>query len=152
MRPPRPGLEFKGGAQVYCTAIVNYLAARASAPVPWTIHDTERGAKNIRVGNAPAWMVQKVIERGEQFEALSFPDTNVLDNRCVPGKRVSIANEKNLTETTGRPVRLDEGWVGSAVRANQALIDRQKLRGRRSRSVESSQWDSLRVKHFLNLL
>src|SRR6266536_2438910 len=142
MRPPRPKLEFKGGAQVYCAAIVEYLAAGASAPVTWTIHYTKRGAKSIRVGNAPAWMVQKVIERGEQLEALSFHDANVLDNRHVPRKRVSIANEKNLTETAGRPVGHDERRIGSAVRTDETLIDRQKLRGRRSGSVESGQRDS----------
>src|SRR4030095_7540160 len=137
---PYSQLEFKRGAQVDDAAIVAHAAGSAHVTRP--IYYTARGAKDIRVGNSPARMVEKVTGPGEQVEALSFRDANALENRRVPRKRVSIANEKNLTKTAGRSVWQNERRIGSAVRTNQTLIDRQKLRGRRPGSVERGQRDS----------
>src|SRR5262249_14136122 len=109
---PRPNLEAKGGAQVHDAAIV--ANAATGADVTRTIHYAEVGAKDIRVRNAPARMVENVTEAREQFQALSFHDANSLENRSVPRERVSIANEKNLTETAGCSVWLEERRIGPA--------------------------------------
>src|SRR5438874_776992 len=147
---PQPQLEAKSRAQIHDAAIVAHAAG--GADVTRTIDHAECGAEDISVGNAPARMVENVTESREQLQILTFHDANVLENRRVPGKCVSIANEKNLAKTARSSVRHKQSRIGPAVRTNQTRIDRQKLRWRRSGSVERSQRDSLRVKEFLNLL
>src|SRR5437899_3126772 len=83
--------EANRAAQIYRAAIVDTDAA--SADITRTIHYAKRSAKDIRVRDAPTWMVQNVIKAGEQLQSHALHHPDVLDNRSVPGKRVSIANE-----------------------------------------------------------
>src|SRR5436190_2289004 len=148
---PQAILKTKRPAQVHDAAIAAAYAT-GGTDVTRTIHYTELGAKDIRVGNAPARMVEKVTETGEELQPHSLPQANVLEDRCVPAKRVSIAYEKNLPETARCSVRQDKRGIGATVGANQALINREELCRRGPRAIKAGERNAFRVEEFLNLL
>ena len=96
-------------------------------------------------------MVKNVTEPGEQLQPHSLHHADVLEDRGIPRKRVSIANEKNLSETTRRSVRRDKRRICSAIGTDQARINRQKLRRSCACSTETGQSNALRMEQSLDL-
>src|ERR1051326_5427147 len=142
----RTGLEKQHGGQ--CLETEHTAEVDAAAPAR-SAYYAERRAKSVRVGEAPAGMIQDIIEAGIKLKLRSLLDLESLRHGDVPGEGIPVAEENDLPKIPWSGIREDILRIGPAIGTMKQWANREPLQIRYVRPAQAGQ---IRVEQFLELI